>query len=132
MTTLLFDSPSQLFTIHAATPAALCSTAVVGGLAVSRTSHHDTDSSGTFRSPRRANPAESTRLQLTGTPHCPTFVKGKMTTPNLQCLLAFLRYPFHFALPPVPQKSFLNNRSASCNPSSVSTTDFALPMGSEI
>src|SRR6187200_3250659 len=55
MTTLLFDSPSQLFTIHAATPAALCSTAVVGGLAVSRTSHHDTDSSGTFRSPIRAD-----------------------------------------------------------------------------
>ena len=76
--------------------------------------------------------AESTRLQLTETPNCPTLVKGKMTTPHLQCLLAFLRYPFHFALPPVPQKSFLNNRSACCNPSSVSTTDFALPMGSEI
>ncbi len=76
--------------------------------------------------------AESTRLQLTGTPHCPTLVKGKMTTPHLQCPLAFLRYPFHFALPLVQQKRFLNNRSASCNPSSVSTTDFALPMGSEI
>ena len=41
--------------------------------------------------------AESTRLQLTGTPHRPTLVKGKMTTPHLQCPLSFLRCPFHCA-----------------------------------
>jgi hypothetical protein len=76
--------------------------------------------------------AEAARLQLTGTQDYPILVKGEMTTPNLQCPLSFLRCPFHFALPAFQQKSFLNNRSASCKPSLVSTTDFALLMGSEI
>ena len=53
--TLRFASPSQLFTIHAATPAALCSPAVVEELAVSTASRHGTDNSETSRSPIRAD-----------------------------------------------------------------------------
>ncbi len=40
--------------------------------------------------------------------------------------------PVSLCAPAGQPKSFLNNRSASCNPSSVSTTDFALPTGSEM
>ena len=132
MTTLLFDSPSQLFTIHAATPAALCSTAVVGGLAVSRTSHRDTDNSGTSRSPIRAD--------LCGIDPAATHRNTKLSyarerkdddaTPAVSALVPAL--PVSLCAHAGQQKSFLNNRAASCNPSSVSTTDFALLMGSEI
>jgi hypothetical protein len=49
--------------------------------------------------------AEAARLQLTGTQHCPLLVKGEMTTPHLQCPLAFLRYPFHFARLPFNKRA---------------------------